>query len=219
MKIAVLTANLGKFDNPIRPAAQLLPIGIDFDYHCFTDDDFPPITGLSGRLQYRIPKLFGWEMYPNYDVYIWLDGSMSLLNEGSIKWFMEQLDTHDMALFRHPWRKTIKEEVQHIDQKLKEGNKYIESRYKNGLHVEQYKEIMKDKTFVDDTLFASTAFVYRNTSRVQEALKMWWYYQSRYFTCDQVVLPYVVKKCNLDINVIQENIFKHTYISLVSAHK
>src|SRR3990167_3032462 len=109
-KIAILSCNLGNFDKVIKPVDQELPDGIEqIDYHCFTDSDFPPITGLTPRLQYRIPKLFGWQMFPDYDYYIWLDGSMSFTREDSAKWYMGKLGNADMAVFKHPWRKTIQE--------------------------------------------------------------------------------------------------------------
>lgn len=219
MKVAVLTANLGNFDESVNSVEQIVPNGVEVTFHKFTDSNFPPITGLTPRLQYRIPKLFGWEMFPGYDVYIWYDSSMSLQNYQSVGWFLHQLGNKDMAVFSHPWRKTIKEEVDHIEEKLREDNKYIVSRYKNGLHKEQYKEIMQSGNYVDDSLYTSTAFIYRNTEKVQNALKLWWLHQSRYFTCDQVCLPYVLKVSGLDINVIQENQFKCAYISLVSHHK
>lgn len=222
MKIAILTANLGNFDKPIEPIAQLdldWPEEIELAFHCFTDKDFPPITGLSPRLQYRIPKLFGWEMYPGYDIYIWLDGSMSLQDPHSIIWLLEKLGNAEAAFFKHPWRDTIQEEVDHIEEKLVERNKYIVSRYDNGLHKEQLELIKKDKEYVDDTLYASTAFIYRNTPQVQDMLNRWWHYQSRYYTCDQVVLPWVVDTSGIVVNEIEEDIFNNPYISLVSKHK
>lgn len=219
MKIAILSANLGNFDKPIPCAKQILPEDWEVSYHTFTDEDFPPIIGLTPRMQYRIPKMFGWQMFPDYDYYIWLDGSMSLQHPDSVKWFIDKCGGHDMALFRHPWRKTMKEETDHIEEKLKENNRYITPRYKNGLHKEQLAECLADSHFEDKALYTSTAFVYKNNYRVQEALKFWWYHSSRYFTCDQIVLPYVVFKGGLDINVIQENQFKIPYITLTSKHK
>lgn len=220
MKLAILTANLNHFDTQVDPVAQDLPKGVDqIVFHRFTDDNFPPIIGLTPRFQYRLPKLFGWQMWPGYDYYLWLDGSMSLQNPNSVKWFLNQLENTHMALFKHPWRNTIKEEVDHIDQKLQEGNKYITSRYKNGLHKEHYQEILKDKTYVDDRLYASTAFIYRNTQQVRNLMKDWLFSSARYFTCDQVALPYLIWKHKIKTRIIKHNLFKIEYVSLVSRHK
>lgn len=220
MRVAILSANLGNFETLVEPVDQEIPKQVkEVTFHRFTDENFPPITGLTPRMQYRIPKLFGWQILPGYDYYIWLDGAVSLMNKESLKWFLDQIADHDIALFKHPWRKTIKEEADFIDQKLKEGNKYLTVRYKNGLHKEQLAECLAEPEFKDEVLYTSTAFIYRNTSKVQEALKLWWYYQSRYFTCDQIVLPFVVFKSRLNVKVINEDQYKIPYLTLVNKHK
>lgn len=217
MKIAILSANLGNFDTPLDPVPQETEHEVTF--HRFTDSDFPPISGLTPRLQYRIPKLFGWEMLPEHDIYIWLDSSVSLQRPDCVNWYLEQLGNADCAFFRHPWRGTVKDEVEHIEKKLEEGNEYITSRYRNGLHREFLDHMNQDPWYRDDTLYASTAFIYRNSYLMQNALKLWWYYQSRYFTCDQVQLPYVLYKESIIVKKIPDNLFKIGYLSLVSHHK
>ncbi len=217
MKISILSANLNNFDNPIAPVKQTT--NHDVSFHCFTDADFPPITGLTPRMQYRIPKLFGWEMKPGADVYVWLDGSCTFERPDCIEWFMEQLGDNDMALFKHPVRRNVRQEVAHIEKKLLENNKYIVPRYKNGLHKEQLAEILKDPEFKDNVLYTSTAFIYRNTKDVQEMMKTWWYHQSRYFSCDQMAQAYAVQKHKLKIKLMPENQYKIGYLSLVSKHK
>lgn len=214
MSLCILTANLGKFDDTKPPVTQEVP----FDYHCFTDDDFPPATGLTPRLQYRIPKTHGWQMKPDYEYYIWLDGAVTLLREDCATWYLDQLGDGDIAFFSHPNRKTVKEEVEHIEEHLMLGKPYITTRYKNGFHREFLDRITKEG-YPDTILYASTVFIYRNTPRVQSALADWWYLGSRYFTCDQVQLPYVMWKYNLDVRILGEPIYKSGYISLVSKHK
>jgi len=219
MRVCILSANLGSFDKVVEPVEQELPEGIEsVSYHCFTDEDFPPITGLTPRLQYRIPKLFGWEMYPGYDIYLWLDGSVSLRRPDCLKWYVQQLGDGDMAFFKHPSRRNARQETAHIEEHLQRGKPYITTRYKNGLHKEQLAEILSDRDFKDDKLYASTVFIYRDSEKVRDALKLWWLHQSRYFTCDQIVLPYVLWKCNLKVNTFNEPIYKSGYISLVSKH-
>lgn len=223
MKIAILSAVLGgNFEtSPKDPIIQDLPKGItEIVFHRFTDEDFPPCIGYTPRLQYRIPKLYGWEMFPGYDIYIWLDGGMSLQRSDSVKWLLEQLGEADAAFFRHPQRTTIKSEVEHIEEKLEQNHWYITPRYKGGLHREFIKNVL-DKTpeYKDENLYASTAFIYRNNTTTQNFMKTWWLFQSRYFTCDQVQLPYAAYVSGLRVNKIKENLFKIGYLSLVSHHK
>jgi hypothetical protein len=219
MKIAILSANLGNFDIPIDPVKQTITEEAEVVFHRWTDSNFPPITGLTPRFQYRIPKMFGWQMLPSFDSYLWFDGSMSLQRPDCLEWFLKQLGSNDIAFLKHPERTTIKQEVDFIEEKLRIGNKYLSNRYKNGLHKECYDEIIKDKKFKDDKLYASTAFIYRNNKRVQEMFKDWWWWQSRFYSCDQIPLPYVLWKNGLKVKMIDEELFDCKYLNLVNKHK
>ncbi len=215
MRVAILQANLGDFDSPQDPVKQTVP----FTFHRWTDENFPPIMGLTPRMQYRIPKTHGWQMFPDYDVYIWLDGTVSFKRDDCLQWYLDQLGDNDIALFSHPNRSTAQQETDHIEEHLQLGKPYITARYKNGLHKEQLAEMMLDEDFKDDKLYASTVFVYRNTPKVQAMLKDWWYYGCRYFTVDQIVLPWLFWKHDLKVKALDEPIYKSGYISLVSHHR
>lgn len=216
MKLAILSANLNSFDKIVEPVDQILPKGIDqIDYHCFTDSDFAPITGLTPRFQYRIPKFMGWQMQ-EADYYIWLDGSMSFTREDCAEWFMEQLGNADFAVFKHPWRNSIKEEADHIEEHLQQGKPYITKRYMNGLHKEQLKDIHLDDDYKDNHLYASTAFIYKDSEEVRDALRLCFLHQARYYTCDQLAFTYALK--DLAVNMIKDNPFKCKYLEHVSKH-
>jgi hypothetical protein len=215
MKIAILSANLGNFDKPIDPVKQTIPV----TFHRFTDENFLPITGLTPRFQYRIPKLFGWQMFPGYDIYIWLDGSTTFLRPDCVQWYLDQLGDNDIAFFKHPVRRNIRQEVEHIEKKLQENSKYIVPRYKNGLHREFYiNEVLKGG-YKDNKLYASTAFIYKNNERVKEYMNFWWLFQSRYYTVDQLAQTYATSLVEgLKVKTINEHLFKIGYLSLVSHH-
>ena len=220
-KIAILTCVLGGFDTLTDPVEQDVPVV----FHRWTDKNFPPNVGLTPRLQYRIPKTHGWQMLPGYDYYIWLDGSLSLLRQDCATWYFSQLDDADIAFFAHPNRSAIRDEVQYIDDKLnrrtglRAGQDYIISRYENGGHKEQLQEALSDPTFVDNKLYHSGTFIYRNTPKVQDFMGDWLYTSARYFTCDQVALPWLLHKHKLKANTMSEPIYKSGYCSLVSKHK
>ena len=154
-----------------------------------------------------------------HDFYIWLDGTVSFKRPDCVKWYLDQLGDNDIAFFKHPSRRNIRQEVDHIEEHLKLGKPYISSRYKNGFHKEQLDEIMLDKDFRDRNLYASTLFIYRDSQPVRDALRLWWTHQSRYFTCDQVALPYILWKSGLKVKTLDEPIYKSGYMSLVSHHR
>lgn len=208
MKTIILTANLNSFDKVKPPVEQT----VETQYFCFNDRNFPPVTGLTPRLQYRIPKTHGWQLKPGYDCYVWLDGSISIHNPRALEEFIVLLQDYDIIFFKHPWRKTVREEVDHIDEYLEKGNEYITSRYKNGMHWDLY-----DEMGYDAPLYASTFFVYKNIPEVQEALKQWWYLGTRYYSCDQIALSYAIK--DLIVYRMEGNVFRNQYTKIVSKHK
>ena len=213
MKIAVITANLGWFETVKLNIAQSIEAD---DFYRFTDDNFPPrFNSLTPRLQARIPKMFGWQMIPGYDVYLWVDSSCILSDPDSIKWFVDQLGDAEIAVFKHPNRNSIQEEADYLKHRLKIKCPYITPRYKNELIDEQLKEIKEDPNFIDDLLFASTALIYRPTDKIKRMMREWWYFTSRYHSIDQLALPYVLFNNAVDFNIIPDKYMKCKYLKYV----
>lgn len=218
MRIAVLTCVLGDIDKITEPVKQVFKNKtISYDFIPITDKEFPPITGLTPRFQYRIPKYFGWQMYSGYDYYMWLDGTMSFTEPEQLSYFSNRCLDKDIVVFNHPWRHSIEEEANHVEEYLQKENDYITKRYKNGLHMEQLKDIQYDTDYEDDHLYASTAFMYKDTEQVRDALRMCWLHQSRYWTVDQLAFTYALK--DLNVYELDEDIFKSENITLVGKHK
>lgn len=211
MKIALISANLGDFDKPVIHESQ----SVEATSYYFTDYNFPPRKGaMTSRLQARIPKMFGWQMAPDYDVYIWVDSSCRLSSPDSVEWFIEQLGNADMALFRHPHRKNIFEEADYLKHRLSIKCPYITPRYKDELIDELLEEVVKE-TYLPKDLFATTAFIYRNNPTVHNVMRDWWYYTSRYHCIDQLGLPPVIANSDIKVNIIEENYLKVPYLEYV----
>lgn len=200
-KIAVISANLGNFDHPIVHEPQSIPC----DFFIFTDENFPPrFNAMTPRLQAKIPRCFGWQLAPGYDYYLWTDASSRLKHPDSLKFFLDNCQNHDIAVLQHPRRPNIRQETRYMRKGLRQSS-YIQSRYTNEFLAEQYAVVESDKDYVDDTLIVTTMFMYRNNPQVQAALKEWWYHITRYTVSDQLAFPYVLKKAELKINMIQYN--------------
>jgi len=214
MRIAVITANMGNFDKPMDYVEQ----SIDYDFYEFNDSNFlPRICSMTPRLQARIPKMFAWQMVPDYDCYLWVDRSYSLRHKDSVKWFVEQLGDADIAVLKHPMRNTIQEEADYIKDRLSKKCSYMTLRYRNELVDEQLAEIKKDGEYIDNCLYASTALIYQNNDRVRDAMIKWWYHTSRFHCVDQLSLPYVLWQADCKVNVIatkKHHDFKIPYLTL-----
>jgi len=214
-KICLITANMGNFDRVEEPIKQSIPV----DFYRFTDDNFPPrYCAMTPRLQARLVKLFGWQMIPNYDYYIWVDSSLTITNPDAVKWLLKQCSGVDMAFFKHPDRDTIQEEYDFIKKKIEEGNYYLCPRYTNELLDEQLAEIKADKGFTDNLLIASGVFIYKNNPKVHNLMKEWWYHTSRYHIVDQLGLPYAIYKSECKVNIIKEHYMKNPYLKYIG-HK
>jgi hypothetical protein len=239
MRVAILSGNLGSYDEPHPWVEQnFLMEGAALDIFRFDDESFPPRPkAMTSRLMAGMPKMFGWQIRPGYDVYIWIDASCVVSHQNTVQWFLDHLHgamspsvfdmqvglpqhyPADFALFRHPDRKTVREEWEFMRRKLAEGNGYLMWRYGGEYLDQQADEIFQDPNFKDDALYASTAFAYRNTERVRSALKEWWYHKSRYLLHDQLALPYVIQKFGCKVNVINEHYMKTPYLTFVRRSK
>ena len=214
-RIAVITANLGGFDIPVTHSPQ----DAEIDWFHFTDENFPPRScAMTPRLQARIPKMFGWQMAPGYDVYLWVDSSCALARPDSVSYFVDQVSDADVALFKHPHRSSVQEEADYLKGRLAKGCPYITARYKGELLDEQMAEILDDPVFSDNRLFASTVLVYRDNCRVKNMMREWWYHTSRYHSIDQLSLPYAMCVSGVEVKTIDENYLKSPYLKYVRPH-
>lgn len=202
MKIAVLTANTGSFDKEYKPVEQSIPV----DFYKFNDSNFPPRSkAMTPRLQARIPKMFGWQMAPGYDAYIWYDSSLAVTSKDMASWFLEQLGDADAVFLKHPDRNTVREEAAFIKENVAANHYYLAPRYAGELVDEQMKELSEFNGYEDNLLIASTTFMYRNTIRVHDLMKEWWHHTSRYHIVDQLGLPYSIFKSGCKVNIIDDN--------------
>lgn len=205
----VITANLGSFERPVPHIKQSVP----HDIRVLTDKDFPPrFNSMTPRLQARIPKMTAWQMFPGYEYYIWVDSSCRFPHEDSIKWFIEQLGDKDLAVFKHPNRKTVQEEADYLFERIElekagKKQKYILPRYEN-------ERLHEQMAVVDGSaqLFASTAFIYKNDTPAHDALTIWWLHTSLYHSIDQLSLPTALAHSGATYNVIDENYMKCDYL-------
>ncbi len=200
---AVISASLGGFDSDTDHEEQ----SIDHDYFHFNDENFPPRTSMTPRLQAKIPKMFGWQLKPNYKYYMWIDGNLRLARTLSLQYFQENLKDADVVVLQHPQRDTIYWEYRYNWRGLHNNapSNYLTERYTGEQLKEQMQVIIDDEDYVDDMLVNGGIFMYRNTPAVQNMLKEWWFHVSRYLIMDQLSWAYVLKKSGLRIAVLPDN--------------
>lgn len=218
-RVAVIAANLGAYDRQGAWPALTVPQGVVVDVHRFDDTTLPPRPlAMTSRLRCGIPKMFGWQMRPGYQAYIWIDASCAP-TPIAVEWFLTQLGQAELAVFRHPDRRTIREEYEFLKARLaKPGERYLTSRYTGEWLDELYAWICNDDAFIDGALFASTAFVYRPTARVTAMLKEWWITKTRWHLHDQIAWPYLIVKSGCRVNVIPDNYLRCPALTYTRNH-
>lgn len=214
MKVALIQVNLGDIDNDKDHVSQSIP----YDIYKYNNSNFEPRQSLTPRLQAKIPKLFGWELNPGYDFYLYLDANITLASPDALEYLIEQIQDNDIVVLRHPGRPNIRQEVRYTRKGINQESMYMLSRYKGEFLKEMYDLVQEDKDFVDDLLVNGGVFLYRNTEQVQSMMKEWWYYITRYIVQDQIPFPYVLKKSGIKVKVLDHVYDKWNYLS-VSRHK
>jgi hypothetical protein len=213
--VAIISANLGGYEShsPEWPA-QVVPDGVTVDVHRFTDATFSPRSkAMTPSLQCGLLKMFGPEFVPGYDVYLWVDASCTP-TPTCVAWFLRHLGDAEMAIFAHPDRSTVQEEYEFIKSRMaRPGETYLNRRYAGEWIDEQYAAIASgvwggatlQGKFVDNALYASTAFMYRPTICVEIMGRLWWYGKTRYFLHDQLWWPFAIYRSTARVNVIRES--------------
>lgn len=212
-RLLILSANLGGYDPPSAWADQTPPAGWEIVLERLDDRSFPPRPkAMSSALQAGIPKMFGWQLRPGFDAYLWVDASRRLVRPDFAAWMLSHLDDGaELAIFRHPLRGTVREEFQYVRDKLAGGNAYLTKRYAGEWLDEQMAAIASDHGFPDVVLYASTSFVYRPTALVSAALAEWWLHKARYLLHDQLALPYVLWRWGVEVQPIEADIYSLPY--------
>jgi hypothetical protein len=127
MRVCVFTAIYGGYDDLLQPVKQTVPC----DFVCFTDAPWPRRVGawrvvrsdiLPGAEPRRRAKYFkvlshhvfkkGWlGWWRRYDAVIWVDGCLRIKDPGFAAAFAGHIGAHGLAMFVHPDRDCIYDEL------------------------------------------------------------------------------------------------------------
>ena len=207
-KVAFIYLNTNDYEPPFESIPQTVSNDIELSYHFFNDTNFPlRFNAMTPRLQVNLAKMFMWQMFPGYETYIWADSQFAMQREDSAKWLLEQLGSHDIVLFKHPDRTTVKEEADFLRDRLP-TSKRLMKRYKD-----EWLDELMETIPTDGILYASGIFAYRNSLKIQEAFKEWWYYTTRYHLNNQLSLSHAFRNC--DVGMIDDDYFHCKYFTSI----
>lgn len=208
MKVAILTANIGNFDEIKGIPRQT----IDVDYYCYFDNNLPfPLPNLNNRLKSKYVKIQTHRFLPQYDAYIWIDGRVEITADVFCEEIIKGLGDNDVAIFGHPERKVVLEEYAYMREEMKAGNHYLISRYGNQKLSEELLFIAKEEgNEFSFPLYACTIFARRNNPETNEAFNEWWRRCIEFSYFDQTMFSYACQ--GLRITELQRIDFKNQFI-------
>ena len=168
------------------------------------------------RLRGKVPKMTVWETNPNYDYYIWIDASFSLLKSNAIERMVDYCIGWDACFFSHPARTSVRQELDFVVGSMKNNDQYLIERYGGEKMTEQVEFYMKDSTWKDDMLLACGIFIYSKSvveNKEYNLMKEWFYQNCIWSVQDQLSLPYLLHKFKTNFRLFEESVYSNQYIS------
>jgi hypothetical protein len=114
---------------------------------------------------------------------IYLDGSFQIVTDTFVEFMLEALSERDFAVFKHPWRDCLYDEVEECMSQVRHNSADLRAQ------ADKYARCGMPKGF---GLWATGCFAYRNNDLVRSFRRGWWEEFLRTSRRDQVSFPFVV---------------------------
>jgi hypothetical protein len=193
LKVVPYTYNVGNYDAPRN------------DIRCFTDYQNFKSDPRNSRIYLALPHKF---MDCDISILVGCEVTVKVPYEVLIK---EWLGDADMALFRHPWRDCVHEEIIAAGASRMKGNVLeAEILKKQGEH---YRKI--DIPDHVGKLPETAIIIRRHTKKVQRFNEAWWAEMCRWSYRDQCSYPVVIRDFpELKVNYIEPDVRVHPYTEI-----
>lgn len=212
MNVAVLSANMGGYDEPRRWPLQTVdhervivtdsPAVVE---HAAADGEvdrcvFERRPHLHPRMAAKIPKCLPFE-YTDADTVIWVDGSVQPTSEHFVQWMLAN-SSGPLSMFTHPLRTRITDEATASDWMAKYQGQDVHG---------QVAHYLADGHPDDFGLWATGLAVHRRTNSAvwshSEFGESWLAEQVRWTYQDQLSLPVVARRMDVRPRVIPGSLF------------
>jgi len=211
-KIVVYTALFGEYDDLKTPPQ---PIN-GCDFVCFTnnrklkseifDIRYLNIKGMDNTRRNRMVKLLPHRFFSDYEYSLYLDGSVSIKRTDIKEFTLTHLAKHNWAVFSHPSRNCIYEELDACIERQKDDPETMRRQiefYRRQAHPEQYG------------LTQNTILLRRhNKPDIIRFSELWWQELERFSKRDQLSIPYVARKEQLDYTLLPGTIRNNDYFEI-----
>lgn len=199
-KKIIYTANFGDFDEKRSSADK------------YFDEQNNPYDGSEDHLS---PRLRGklYKVLNPLDYDIWIDASVEILDRRGF----EKLFSGDLCVFKHPFNKTVRDEI----------NACSAAGYINQKQIKNLEYLYKSAGLsVDTTPVYVSGLIYRSkeNKRIKEFQRLWWELICTYSYRDQLTFPFALEQFpDLDFRTIDINVYNMDGVInpyfLVNQHK
>lgn len=199
--IAIFRSIFGDFDD-------LLPVKNIYrdeaDFYLVTDkiktDEYTVINIVpqtkKPRRESRRAKLCPHLFLPDYEYYIYLDGSVQILDSPR-HLIKKYLRDYDIAVLKHPWRDCIYQEL----------TVCAEKGYVGKANAEKHKQFLRSEGYPENNgLTENGVILRRNTDRIQHFGEFWAEIYYQFTQRDQHSFCYCAWKMNIKYNLIINDI-------------
>lgn len=197
MKIALCTASIGEIDEVIKPVEQ----SVEYDYFCYTDSNLPfPLPNMDNRTKSKYIKIMTHRFLPDYDIYIWIDGRVEVIDKDFIKKIITPIINNESEYVNilHTHRKSVYEEMDYIIGHIKSGQGYLTSRYAHQ-KMEKEMEFYRSNGMPEDYPLYSSGIFARKNNRLHVFFEEWFLRSMEFSNFDQSMYSYVAYKLGIQI--------------------
>ena len=195
--LTIVSAIFGGYDHPKQHAQQ----SVLCEFVTVTEDD--RYADLHPRRAAKRPKLFPWE-YADTDLTVWIDGAFQITSPDFAADIVDILATTDLALFRHPWRDCIYDEVHASREMRKYAGEPLEEQaaaYGRAGHPRNWG------------LWACGVIARRDTPVNRDLSYAWWDEMAVWSYQDQLSLPVVLRRHGVIPDELPGQVFANPWLT------
>jgi TOD1/MUCI70, glycosyltransferase-like domain len=169
------------------------------DVQCFRGEGIFARPVMEAKRYKILPHLF----LPDAEVTIWVDGNISL--RASAETVVDELlGDADLAVFRHPYRRTVWQEFATLKDDPRFAIPYLQKQLST-----QCKAYLDAGLPAHTPLYECSILIRRNNERVNRMMEAWWAQICRWQWRDQVSLPFVLAESDVWVKAIDGNARDH----------
>lgn len=207
MRVLIYTSIFGDYDTQKVHPDQT--IETDFMNFTLPHEEF----GDNPRLQSKYYKVIPHRLLGNgmqYDYTIWIDGSIQIESAFFAEYMISQAKD-SWAMFKHPWRDCIYEEI---------AEAHNMKKYLDQPMIEQGEWYMEDG-MPPNWGMPTCTIICRNARNldVMALGELWWREILKWGIKDQVSLPYVLYKNNRSVNICDSQLFNNEMFTIRAEHR